>query len=177
MKKPQAGHFLKHNLPPKRNLTEFKVTPENFLPVGYQLSPRHFRIGQFVDVQAISKGKGFQGTMKRWNFDGQFASHGNSVSHRHPGSIGMNEFPGKVFKGKKMAGHMGNVSSTMQNQIVVKIDVERSLLYVRGNVPGCISTPVKIKDASKKIDKQYLTLDYPTWIPPTSEEELRKLPS
>ena len=153
LKKPQAGHFLKFNLPPKRHLTEFPVTPENFLPVGYCLSPRHFQIGQFVDVQAISKGKGYQGTMKRWNFDGQGASHGNSVSHRHPGSIGNNEFPGKVFKGKKMAGQLGSESATILNQLVVKIDVERSLLFVKGNVPGGINTPVRIRDAVKKIDK------------------------
>ena len=176
LKKPQAGHFLKHNLPPKKHLTEFLVTPENFLPVGYCLGPRHFSIGQFVDVKSISKGKGYQGTMKRWNFSGQGAAHGNSVSHRHPGSIGMNEFPGKVFKGKKMAGQLGNESATILNQLVVKIDVDRSLLFIRGNVPGAISTPVKIRDAAKKIDKQFLNLQYPTWIPPTSEEELRKLP-
>jgi len=117
------------------------------------------------------------GVMKRWNFSGQNASHGNSLSHRRPGSIGNNEFPGKVFKGKKMAGQLGNESSTMLNQMVVKIDVDRSLVFVLGNVPGCISTPVRIRDAAKKIDKQYLTLEYPTWVPPTSEEELRKLPN
>ena len=150
--KPQAGHFLKYNLPPKRELVEFPVTPENFLPVGYALSPRHFSIGQFIDVQAVSKGKGYQGTMKRWNFSGQNASHGNSLSHRHPGSIGNNEFPGKVFKGKKMAGQLGNVNSTVMNQIVVKIDVDRSLLFVKGNVPGAISSLVKIRDAVKKVD-------------------------
>ena len=114
--------------------------------------------------------------MKRWNFSGQNASHGNSLSHRRSGSIGNNEFPGKVFKGKKMAGQLGNESATMLNQLVVKIDVERSLLYVRGNVPGAISSLVKIRDAAKKIDKQYLSLNYPTWVPPTSEEELNRLP-
>jgi len=157
-------------------MAEFRVTPENFLPIGYCLSPRHFRIGQFVDVRSVSKGKGFQGTMKRWNFGGQNASHGNSLSHRAPGSIGMNEFPGKVFKGKKMAGQLGDENATTLNQLVVKIDVDRSLLYIRGNIPGCISTPVRIRDAVKKVDKQFLTLEYPTWIPPMSKEELRKLP-
>lgn len=91
--------------------------------------------------------------MKRWNFSGQSASHGNSVSHRHPGSIGNNEFPGKVFKGKKMAGQLGNESATILNQLVVKIDVERSLLFVKGNVPGGINTAVRIRDAVKKTDK------------------------
>jgi large subunit ribosomal protein L3 len=174
--KPQAGHYLKNNLPPKRHLAEFPVTPENFLPVGFCLGPRHFRIGQLVDVQSLSKGKGYQGPMKRWNFSGQNASHGNSLSHRRPGSIGNNEFPGKVFKGKKMAGQLGNENATVMNQMVVKIDVDRSLLYIMGNVPGCSTTPVRIRDAIKKVDKQFLTLDYPTWIPPTSEEELKKLP-
>ena len=144
---------MKYNLPPKDFLAEFPVTPENFLPIGYCLGPRHFRIGQFVDVISTSKGKGYQGTMKRWNFSGQGAAHGNSVSHRHPGSIGNNEFPGKVFKGKKMAGQLGNESATVMNQIVVKIDVDRSLLYIKGNVPGSISSQVRIRDAVKKIDR------------------------
>ena len=109
------GHFLKHYLPPKEHLAEFKVTPENFLPIGYCIGPRHFKIGQFVDVQAVSIGKGFQGTVKRWNFKMQFATHGNSVSHRHLGSIGNREFPGKVFKGKKMSGRMGFENATILN--------------------------------------------------------------
>jgi len=91
------------------------VTPENFLPVGYCLGPRHFNIGQFVDVQAVSKGKGFEGTVRRWNFSAQNNSHGNSKAHRLPGSIGNAEFPGKVFKGKKMAGRLGNESATTLN--------------------------------------------------------------
>jgi len=107
IKKPQIGHFLKHNLPPKKHLAEFQVTKENFLPVGYCLGPRHFKIGQWVDVKSVSIGKGTQGTMKRWNFGGGNATHGNSKAHRKPGSIGHCEFPGKVFKGKKMAGRMG----------------------------------------------------------------------
>ena len=91
--------------------------------------------------------------MKRWNFGGQNATHGNSLSHRHPGSIGNREFPGKVFKGKKMAGRLGHEKTTVLNQMVVKIDVDRSLLYLKGMVPGCISTLVRIRDAVKKIDK------------------------
>lgn len=176
LKKPQAGHFLKNNLPPKNDLAEFIVSPENFLPVGYFIGPRHFRIGQYVDVQSWSKGKGFQGVMKRWNFKGQGASHGNSVSHRHGGSIGNREFPGKVFKNKKMPGNMGNEKVTTQSQMVVKIDVDRSLIYIKGQVPGCISTVVKIRDAVKQAHKQYLTLEYPTWLPPKDEQELRNLP-
>ncbi|CDW71541.1 ribosomal protein l3 containing protein [Stylonychia lemnae] len=176
LKKPQAGHYLKHNLPPKGDLAEFPVTDENFLPPGYMLGPRHFKIGQLVDVKSVSIGKGFQGVMKRWNFSGQNASHGNSVSHRHAGSIGNREYPGKVFKGKKMAGHLGNINCTIQNQMVVKIDVDRSLLYIQGNVPGPISALVRIRDAVKMVDKQYLNLEYPTWLPPTNEAEYKALP-
>lgn len=108
MKKPQVGHLLKNNLPPKKFLAEFPVSKECFLPLGYCLGPRHFKIGQLVDVCATSKGKGFQGPIKRWGFAMQNASHGVSKTHRAAGSIGMCEFPGKIFKGKKMAGHMGN---------------------------------------------------------------------
>ena len=110
---------MKYNLPAKAHLAEFPVTPDSFLPVGYCLGPRHFKLGQFVDVQAVSKGKGTQGVVKRWNFSMQYASHGNSKAHRAPGSIGHCEFPGKVFKGKKMAGRMGNVNSTTLNQRIV----------------------------------------------------------
>ena len=102
-------------MPPKADLAEFVVSPENFLPIGYVIGPRHFKIGQFVDVKSVSIGKGYAGTVKRWNFSMQFASHGNSVSHRHPGSIGMKEFPGKVWKGKKMAGRLGGENATMMN--------------------------------------------------------------
>lgn len=98
---------MKHNLPPKRHLGEFQITSENYLPVGYCLGPRHFKLGQCVDVKATSKGKGTQGVVKRWNFATQNASHGVSKTHRAAGSIGMCEWPGKIFKGKKMAGHMG----------------------------------------------------------------------
>lgn len=115
LKKPEMGHFLKHYLPPKQHLGEFPCSPENFLPVGYCLGPRHFDVGQWVDVQATSKGKGFAGTIKRWNFSSQENSHGNSKAHRLPGSIGHCEFPGKVFKGKKMAGRLGNRSATVLN--------------------------------------------------------------
>lgn len=126
------------------------------------LGPGHFGIGQWVDVQAISKGKGFQGVMKRWNFSGQEASHGNSKAHRLPGSIGQCEYPGKVWKGKKMAGQMGNKNATILNQRVVRIDHERSLLYLKGNVPGPTGGLVKVRDAVKKIDKQVWDLMYPT---------------
>ena len=149
---------MKYGLPPKKHLAEFKVTEENFLPIVYSLGPSHFSIGQFVDVQSTSKGKGYQGVMKRWNFSGQKATHGNSKAHRLPGSIGQCEYPGKVWKGKKMAGHLGNQSATVLNQRVVRIDEARSLLYVMGNVPGAISSLVKVRDAVKKTEKQWWDL-------------------
>ena len=169
MKKPQIGHLLKHNLPPKKHFAEFKITAENFLPIGYCLGPRHFKIGQFVDVKSVSIGKGTAGTMKRWNFGGGNATHGNSKAHRKPGSIGHCEFPGKVFKGKKMAGRLGFQNSTVLNQKVVRIDTERSLLYVRGNTPGPISGIVRIRDATKKKDRQTFDLLYPTCLPGTHD--------
>jgi len=110
--------------------------------------------------------------MKRWNFSGQGASHGNSRAHRLPGSIGQCEYPGKVWKGKKMAGHLGNISATVLNQRVVRIDVEKSLLYVAGNVPGGVGAVVKIRDAVKKVEKQWWDLEYPTNIPEEGSDML-----
>ena len=164
MNKPQIGHYLKHYLPPKKDLAEFKVTPENFLPVGYCIGPRHFKIGQLVDVKSVSIGKGFQGTMKRWNFSGGSATHGNSRAHRSLGSIGNKEFPGKVWKGKKMAGRMGGYNETVINQKVVKIDTDRALLYIKGNTPGGINAVVRVRDAIKKREHQTFDLLYPTFI-------------
>lgn len=104
-------------------------------------------------MKSVSIGKGFAGVMKRWNFDGQFASHGNSVSHRHGGSIGNKEFPGKVWKGKKMAGRLGGTNATTLNQKVVKIDTDRALLYIKGNTPGAINAVIRVRDSIKKHDK------------------------
>ena len=156
--KSYAGQFLRYGLPPKAHVFTFKVTPENFLPPGYFLGPRHFSIGQYVDVKSISIGKGTQGVMKRWNMSGGAASHGNSLAHRSVGSIGQREFPGKVWKGKKMAGKMGNEQVTVYNQPIVKIDHERSLIYIRGQVPGPTSAIVRIRDAFKKRDRQFRSL-------------------
>jgi ribosomal protein L3 len=135
------------------------------------LGPNHFNIGQFVDVTSTSKGKGYQGVMKRWNFSGQKASHGNSKAHRLPGSIGQCEYPGKVWKGKKMAGQLGYQSATILSQRVVRIDEPRSLLYVMGNVPGAIGNLVKIRDAVKKTERQWWDLQYPTRVPSDKVEE------
>jgi large subunit ribosomal protein L3 len=130
------GHFAKAGVEPKRTLHEFRVTADAVLPVGTELSARHFVPGQYVNVTGVTIGKGFEGVMKRWGFRGQPASHGVSVTHRSLGSTGCRQDPGKVFKGKKMPGHMGRVQQTTRGLWVYKIDVDRNLIYVRGAVPG-----------------------------------------
>lgn len=157
-----CGHFDAANVPLKRKLVEFRVSPEGVLPVGHTLSAAHFVPGQYVDVAGTTIGKGFQGVMKRWGFAGQPASHGNSLSHRAPGSTGMCQDPGKVFKGKKMPGRMGGKRKTVQNCHVWRVDPERNLIYVRGQVPGHKGNFVEIKDAAhKKVEEQPL-LPVPT---------------
>jgi large subunit ribosomal protein L3 len=134
--KSEQKKFSVANVEPKRKLAEFRVSPENMIEVGAELTADHFVAGQFVDVTGTSQGKGFQGAMKRWNFSGLRASHGVSISHRSHGSTGQNQDPGKVFKGKKMAGHMGSERVTTQNLVVVQTDAERGLVMVKGAVPG-----------------------------------------
>src|SRR5690606_1033539 len=133
--KPMAGHFAKAGVEAGRTVGEFRA-PAGDLQVGGELTLEVFEAGQIVDVTGTSKGKGFAGTVKRWNFRTQDATHGNSLSHRAPGSIGQNQTPGRVFKGKKMAGHMGAERVTVQNLEVVRVDVEKNLLLVKGAVPG-----------------------------------------
>ena len=130
------GHFAAASVEPKRKVAEFRVSPENLIEVGAEMTADHFIVGQFVDVTGTSQGKGFQGVMKRHNFGGGRATHGNSVSHRTHGSTGQRQDPGKVFKGKKMAGHMGDERVTTQNLKIVKTDVDRGLIMVEGAVPG-----------------------------------------
>ena len=144
------GHFAKANVEPKRKIAEFRVTPDNLIGVGEEITADHYFAGQFVDVAGTSIGKGFQGAMKRHNFGGLRASHGVSVSHRSHGSTGQCQDPGKVFRGKKMAGHMGAVRSTTQNLQVVKTDSDRGLIMIKGAVPGSKGGWVTIKDAVKK---------------------------
>jgi len=134
--KPQRGHFAKAKVEPKRRLAEFRVSEDALLEPGAELSVGHFLAGQKVDVIGTSKGKGFAGAMKRHNFGGLRASHGVSASHRSHGSTGQNQDPGKVFKNKKMAGHMGDVRVTTQNLTVVRTDEARGLIFLRGAVPG-----------------------------------------
>jgi large subunit ribosomal protein L3 len=144
------GHYAGAGVAPKRKLAEFRVTEDNLIEVGAELSAEHFLEGQKVDVSGTSIGKGFAGAMKRHNFGGLRASHGVSISHRSHGSTGQCQDPGRVFKGKKMAGHMGAVRVTTQNLEVVKTDADRGLIMVKGAVPGSKGGWVTIKDAVKK---------------------------
>ncbi|WP_054003524.1 50S ribosomal protein L3 [Shimia sp. SK013] len=144
------GHFAAAKVEPKRKLAEFRVSEEGLIEVGAEISAEHFLEGQKVDVAGTSIGKGFAGAMKRHNFSGLRATHGVSISHRSHGSTGQCQDPGKVFKGKKMAGHMGAVRVTTQNLEVVKTDADRGLLFIKGAVPGPKSGWVSVKDAVKK---------------------------
>ena len=149
--KAMRGHYAKAKVKPKRKLTEFRVSEDGLVDVGTELSAAHFVTGQFVDVTGTSIGKGFAGVIKRHSFSGLGASHGVSVSHRSQGSTGQCQDPGKVFKGKKMAGQMGNVTITTQNLEVVGTDLERGLILVKGAVPGARDGYVRIADAVKKL--------------------------
>jgi large subunit ribosomal protein L3 len=144
------GHFAKASVEPKRKVAEFRVSPDNLIDVGAEITADHFVVGQFVDVTGTSIGKGFQGVMKRWNFAGGRATHGNSVSHRVAGSTGQRQDPGKVFKGKKMAGHMGDERVTTQNLKIVKTDAGRGLIMVEGSVPGAKGGWILVRDAVKR---------------------------
>ena len=148
--KPMRGHFASAKVEPKRKLAEFRVSEDNMLNVGQEIIAAHYLPGQFVDVTGTTIGKGFAGAMKRHNFGGLRASHGVSISHRSHGSTGQCQDPGKVFKGKKMAGHMGNTRVTTQNLQVVRVDVDRGLVLVKGAVPGPKGAWVTIRDAIKK---------------------------
>ena len=148
--KADRGHFAKAGVEPKRKLQEFRVPADMTMPVGAEVTADHFVAGQFVDVTGTSKGKGFAGGMKRWNFGGLRATHGVSVSHRSIGSTGNRQDPGKVFKNKKMPGHLGVETVTTQNVQVVKTDVERGLILLKGSVPGAQGGWVSVRDAVKR---------------------------
>ena len=143
------GHFAKALVEPKRHIAEFRVSEDNLIDVGAEFTADHFVPGQKVDVSGLTVGKGFQGAMKRWNFGGMRATHGVSVSHRAHGSTGQRQDPVKVFKGKKMAGNMGQELVTTLNLTVFRVDVERGLILIKGAVPGTEGTFVKIRDAIK----------------------------
>ncbi|PVU89935.1 hypothetical protein BB561_005108 [Smittium simulii] len=167
--KPLKGHFEKYNSSLKSVVTEFPVTPDAVLPSGTEITVAHFVPGQLVDVIGKSKGKGFAGVMKRWGFGGGRASHGVSLAHRTPGSIGQNQDPGRVFPGKKMPGRMGNQSVTVMELKVMKIDTELNCLYIKGHVPGNKRGIVKVRDAIKtnSVSKfpSDITPPFPTYIP------------
>tara|TARA_Y100001970_G_scaffold193597_1_gene235259 strand:+ start:1979 stop:2614 length:636 start_codon:yes stop_codon:yes gene_type:complete len=151
VKKPISGHFKKKGVNPGEGLWEFKVNSKELeeLKVGGQLFLEQFEEGQVIDVQGKSKGKGFAGTVKRWNFKMQDATHGNSISHRAPGSIGQCQTPGKVWKGKKMSGHMGDERKTVQNLTIASIDSTNNLLLIKGPIPGPTGSNVILKPAVK----------------------------
>lgn len=147
--KAQAGHYAKANAEAGRGLWELRNNTENSFEVGAEITVDTFEVGQMIDVTGTSKGKGFAGTVKRWNFSMQDATHGNSLSHRAPGSIGQCQTPGRVFKGKKMSGHMGSEQVTVQNLQVVRVDAERNLLLVKGAIPGAPGGDVIVRPAVK----------------------------
>ncbi|HEX8125602.1 MAG TPA: 50S ribosomal protein L3 [Allosphingosinicella sp.] len=147
--KPQRGHFGKAEVEPKARVAEFVVADDALLDVGTEITADHFVAGQYVDIQGSTQGKGFQGGMKRWGFGGMRATHGVSVSHRALGSTGQRQDPGRVFKNKKMAGHMGAKNRTQQNLEIVRTDLERGLLFVKGSVPGHKGGWLLVKDSVK----------------------------
>jgi large subunit ribosomal protein L3 len=146
----ERGHFAKALVEPKHVVAEFRVVPDGLIDVGAEITADHYVAGQLVDIQGCTIGKGFAGAMKRWNFGGLRATHGVSVSHRSHGSTGQRQDPGKVFKNKKMAGHLGTETVTTQNIEVVRVDVERGLIMVKGAVPGAEGGWVKVRDAVKR---------------------------
>ncbi len=149
--KPETGHLAKAKVEAGRGLWEFRVADEIIgdFNVGGEIKADIFEVGQIVDVQGVTKGKGFQGTIKRWNFKMGDATHGNSLSHRSPGSIGQRQTPGRVFPGKKMSGHMGSVQQSTQRLEVVKVDAERGLIAIKGAVPGAPGGDVIVRPSSK----------------------------
>ena len=147
---PNRGHFAKAKVEPKAKLVEFRVAPDALLEVGAELSAAHFAVGQKVDVIGTTKGKSFAGAMKRWNFSGLEASHGVSISHRSHGSTGNRQDPGKTFKNKKMAGHLGVERVTTLNVEVAAVDAEKGLLMIKGAVPGAKGGFVLVRDAAKR---------------------------
>jgi large subunit ribosomal protein L3 len=147
--KPQAGHFAKAQTAAGRKVAEFRTEEDAELELGAEIKVDIFEAGQKIDISGITKGKGFAGVVKRYGFGGGDATHGNSLAHRAPGSIGQCQTPGRVFKGKRMAGHMGDKKRTLQNLSVVKVDAERNLLLVKGSVPGATGSDVIIRPAVK----------------------------
>lgn len=166
--KALRGHFAKAKVEPKRKVAEFRVDEKALIAPGTELVASHFVPGQYVDISGNTVGKGFQGVMKRWNFAGLEASHGVSVSHRSHGSTGQRQDPGRVFKGKKMAGHMGTARVTIQNLQVVQVNDEQGYIMVRGSIPGADEGYVLVKDSVKK--GAHPKAPYPAGVRKTAEE-------
>ncbi|MGB3722079.1 MAG: 50S ribosomal protein L3 [Pacificimonas sp.] len=174
VKKPQRGFYGKAEVEPKARIAEFRVAEDALLDVGAVISADHFGVGQKVDIQGRTQGKGFAGAMKRWGFGGLRATHGVSLSHRSHGSTGQRQDPGKVFKGKKMAGQMGNRFRTQQNLEIVETDIERGLLFVKGSVPGSKGGWLLVSDAVKI--KQPADLPYPGSVVGANNNETAETP-
>lgn len=165
LSKAEKGRYYKYGIPPKDLKHIFKVTEDCLLPIGYCLSTRHFKVGQYVDVQGLSKGKGTEGVMARWGFSGGVKTHGNSLAHRSPGSIGNREFPARVWPGKKMAGKTGNKKIWVMNLKLIKSDYPNGLLYIKGAIPGTNDSKIIIRDSIIKHLNQHKLLEGPTFIP------------
>ena len=158
--KQMKGYFAKKNTEPKKILKEFRIENHDQFKEGNEIGLEIFKDKKFIDVRSKTIGKGFAGGMKRWNFSGLRASHGVSVSHRAHGSTGQNQDPGKVFKGKKMAGHMGDKMRTMLNLEIIKSDLENDLIYLRGSIPGSKNTTVFLRESVKNITKKTINEKY-----------------
>lgn len=175
MRKSQLCYFRKHQVAPKRKLAEFPVAEDAVLPIGTKIDARHFVPGQYVDVVGTSRGKGFSGVMQRWGFAGQAATHGVSLTHRALGSTGACQDPGRVWKGKKMAGRSGSRQCTFTNMLVYKVDTARNLLFIQGSVPGAVETTMKIMDARKKEWNPDFPPPFPTYEPQPGDEEVDEI--
>jgi large subunit ribosomal protein L3 len=173
--KAEMVEFKKAGVHPKSELMEFQITPDAVLPVAYTLNARHFVAGQYVDVRGLTKGKGFQGAMKRWGFAGQPRTHGVSVVHRSLGATGSRQDPGRVFKNKKMAGRMGYTNHTTQNLVVYKVDPMKNLLFLKGAVPGPQGRYITIRDAVKKPFTAKQPPPFPTYISKPGEREAEEI--
>ena len=174
LKKQMKGYFIKKNTEPKKILKEFRIENIDQYKEGNELGLEIFKDKKFVDVRSKTIGKGFAGVMKRWNFGGLRASHGVSVSHRSHGSTGQRQDPGKVFKGKKMAGHMGDKSRTMLNLEVIKSDMENNLLYIKGSVPGAKNSTVFLRESIKNISRKTINEKHDAKIKATEAKKGKK---
>ena len=174
LKKQMKGYFTKKNTEPKKILKEFRIENIDQYKEGNELGLEIFKDKKFLDVRSKTIGKGFAGVMKRWNFGGLRASHGVSVSHRSHGSTGQRQDPGKVFKGKKMAGHMGDKSRTMLNLEIIKSDIENNLIYIKGSIPGSKNTTVFLRESIKNISRKTIKEKHDAKIKATEAKKGKK---